>query len=172
MPVQQKKIINLLEKKNTCKKTPKEDSELGYSDFTLTLTIHLPHPQQKGIQFSPMHKNLNTRVVGEANLWRKRGVDQQDGGSGSPESTSSTTWTPSVVSSATSAPSVVPPTISTVRELDAPAANSDALIWCASSSASEALLAASISRCSFFLARASSSARPLRLLACSRGGGG
>ena len=65
------KVISLLGKKNTGKKTPKEDSELGYSDFTLTLTIHLPHPQQKGMQLSPMHKNLNTRVVSEANLWRK-----------------------------------------------------------------------------------------------------
>ena len=65
------KVISLLGKKNTGKKTPKEDSELGYSDFTLTLTIHLPHPQQKGMQLSPMHKNLNTRVVGEANLWHK-----------------------------------------------------------------------------------------------------
>ena len=63
------KVISLLG--NTGKKTPKEDSELGYSDFTLTLTIHLPHPQQKGMQLSPMHKNLNTRMVGEANLWRK-----------------------------------------------------------------------------------------------------
>ena len=41
------KVISLLEKKNTGKKTPKEDSELGYSDFTLTLTFHLPHLQQK-----------------------------------------------------------------------------------------------------------------------------
>ena len=65
------KVISLLGKKNTGKKTPKEDSELGYSDFTLTLTFHLPHPQQKNMQLSPMHKNLNTRVVGEANLWRK-----------------------------------------------------------------------------------------------------
>ena len=39
--------------------------------------------------------------------------------------------------------SVVPPAVSTVRELDAPAAICDALIWCASASASEALLAAS-----------------------------
>ena len=71
MPVQQKKVISLLGKKNTGKKTPKEDSKLGYSDFSLTLTIHLPHPQQKGMQLSPMHKNLNIRVVGEANLCRK-----------------------------------------------------------------------------------------------------
>ncbi|TMW80564.1 hypothetical protein EJD97_018336, partial [Solanum chilense] len=99
-------------------------------------------------------------------------VDQQAGGSGFPEPTSSAIWTPSVVSSATTALSVVPLSISTGQELDSPAANSDALIWCASSSASEALIAASISWCSFFRARASSSTRPLRLLACSRGGGG
>ena len=67
-----KKVISLLGKKNTDKKTPKEDSELDYSDFTLTLTLHLPHPPKKNMQFSLMHqKNLNTRVVGEANLWRK-----------------------------------------------------------------------------------------------------
>ena len=65
------KVISLLGKKNTGKKTPKEDSELGYSDFTLTLTFHLPHPQQKNMKLSPMHKNLNTRVVGEADLGRK-----------------------------------------------------------------------------------------------------
>ena len=63
-------------------------------------------------------------------------------------------------------------TISTVRDLDAPATNSDALIWCASSSASKALLAASISWRSFFRARASSSARPLHILSCYQGGGG
>ena len=99
-------------------------------------------------------------------------VDQQAGGSGSPEPTSSTIWTPLVVSSATTALSVVPPAISTVRELDAPAANSNAHIWCASYSASKALLVVSISQHSFFCARASSFARPLRLLAFSRGGGG
>ena len=65
------KVINLLGKKNTGKKTPKVDSEFDYSDITLTLTFHLPHPQQKNMQLSPMHKNLNIRVVGEANLWRK-----------------------------------------------------------------------------------------------------
>ena len=66
------KVISLLGEKNTGKKTPKEDSEFCYSNFTLTLTFHLPHPQQKDMQFSPMHKkNWNTRVVGEANLGRK-----------------------------------------------------------------------------------------------------
>ena len=45
------KVNSLLEKKNTGKKTPKEDSELGYSDFTLTLT-------QKDMQLSPMHKKI------------------------------------------------------------------------------------------------------------------
>ena len=96
-------------------------------------------------------------------------VDQQAGGSGSLEPTSSAIWTPSVVSSATTAPSVVPPAVSTVRELDAPASICYARIWCASTSTSEALLATSISRRSFFLARASSSDRPLRLLALSLG---
>ena len=41
------KVISLLGKKNTGKKTPKEDSELVYSNFTLTLTFHLPHPNKK-----------------------------------------------------------------------------------------------------------------------------
>ena len=41
------KVISLLGKKNTGKKTPKEDSELGYSDFTLALTFHLPQPPTK-----------------------------------------------------------------------------------------------------------------------------
>ncbi|TMW93335.1 hypothetical protein EJD97_011857, partial [Solanum chilense] len=57
-------------------------------------------------------------------------VDQQAGGSDSLEPTSSAIWTPSMVSSAITALSVVPPAISTVSELDAPTANSDALIWC------------------------------------------
>ena len=52
------KIISLLGKKNTGKKTPKEDLELGYSDFTLALTFHLPHHQQKDMQLSPMHKKI------------------------------------------------------------------------------------------------------------------
>ena len=51
-------IISLLGKKNTGKKTPTEDSELGYSDFTLTLTFRLPNPQQKNMQLSPMHKKI------------------------------------------------------------------------------------------------------------------
>ena len=65
------KIISLLGKKNTGKKIPKEDSELGYLDFTLALTFRLPHPQQKDMKLSQLHKNLNTRVVGEAKLGRK-----------------------------------------------------------------------------------------------------
>ena len=52
------KVISLLGEKNTGKKNPKEDSELGYSDFTLALTFHLPHSQQKEMQFSPMHKKI------------------------------------------------------------------------------------------------------------------
>ena len=47
------KVISLLGKKNTRKKTPKEDSELDYSDFTLTLTFHLPHPKQKKLAIVP-----------------------------------------------------------------------------------------------------------------------
>ena len=42
-----KKIISLLGKKNTGKKAPNEDHELGYSDFTLALTLHLPHPTKE-----------------------------------------------------------------------------------------------------------------------------
>ena len=52
------KVINLLGKKNIRKKTPKEDSELGYSDFTLELTFHLPHHQQKDMQLSLMYKKI------------------------------------------------------------------------------------------------------------------
>ena len=49
------KIISFLGEKITGKKTPKEDRELGYSDFTLAITFHLPHPQRKDMQLSPMH---------------------------------------------------------------------------------------------------------------------
>ena len=52
------KIISLLGKKNTCKKTPKEDSELGYLEFTLALTFDLPHPQKKDMQLSKMQKKI------------------------------------------------------------------------------------------------------------------
>ena len=52
------KVISLLGKKNIGKKIPKEDSELGYSDFTLALTFHLSHPQQKDLQLSSMHKKI------------------------------------------------------------------------------------------------------------------
>ena len=52
------KIVSLLGKKRIGKKTPKEDSELGYSDFTLALTFHLPHPQKKDMHLSPMHKKI------------------------------------------------------------------------------------------------------------------
>ena len=55
------KIISLLGKKNTGKKTPKEDSELGYSDFTQALTFHSLHPQQKDMQLYPMHKKIKIR---------------------------------------------------------------------------------------------------------------
>ena len=41
------KVISLLGKKNKGKKTSKEDSELGYSDFTLTLTFIYPTPTKK-----------------------------------------------------------------------------------------------------------------------------
>ena len=40
-------IISLLEEKDTGEKTPNKDTELGYSDFTLALTFHLPHPQKR-----------------------------------------------------------------------------------------------------------------------------
>ena len=47
------KVISLLGKKNTCKKTSKEDIELGYSDLTLALTFHLPHPPTKRQEIVP-----------------------------------------------------------------------------------------------------------------------
>ena len=50
------KIISLLGKKNKGKKTPKEDRELGYSELTIALAFHIPHPQQKNMQLSPIHK--------------------------------------------------------------------------------------------------------------------
>ena len=82
-------------KKNTGKKTPKEDHEFGYSDFTLALTFHLPHPQQKDMQFSLMHKK---KFKYKSGRWSKPGAqsadDQQDGGFGSPEPTTSVIWTP------------------------------------------------------------------------------
>ena len=51
-------IISLLGKKNTGKKTPKENRELGYSYITLALTFHLPHPNQKDMQVSTMQKKM------------------------------------------------------------------------------------------------------------------
>lgn len=40
----------------------KEDYELGYSDFTLSFKIHLPHSQQKKVQLPLMHKNEKLRL--------------------------------------------------------------------------------------------------------------
>ena len=42
-----RKLSSLLDKKNTGKKTQREDNELGYSDFTLPLIFNLPHPIKK-----------------------------------------------------------------------------------------------------------------------------
>ena len=53
------KVIILLGEKNTGKKTPKEDRELGYSELTIALAFHIPHPQQKNMQLSPMHKKIS-----------------------------------------------------------------------------------------------------------------
>ena len=80
--------------------------------------------------------------------------------------------TPSIVSSTMTSPSVVLLTPSATLELDAPASNSIALNWQATSSISEALLAASNSWRSFFQAWDSSSSLVRCLLARSRGGGG
>ena len=44
-----KKLISPLGKKNRGKKTPREDCELGYSDFTLTLTFYLPNPNKNNM---------------------------------------------------------------------------------------------------------------------------
>ena len=55
------KKISLLGEKNTCMKIPREDRDLGYSHFTIALTFHLPHPQQKDMQLSPMHKKIEIR---------------------------------------------------------------------------------------------------------------
>ena len=41
------KVTSLLGKKNTGEKIPKEVSELGYLDFTLALTFHVPLPPTK-----------------------------------------------------------------------------------------------------------------------------
>ena len=88
-----------MEKRNTGKKTPKEDHELGYLDFTLALTFYLIHPQQKDMQLSPMHEKLKY----DSGRWSKQGVqsadDHQVGGFNSPEPTTSIVLTPSVVSS-------------------------------------------------------------------------
>ena len=68
-----------LRKKNTRKKTPKEDCELSYSDFTLSLTFLLPYPKKN-------------RMVGEANLWRIAPKTYQHvGGSGFSKPTGSST---------------------------------------------------------------------------------
>ena len=58
MPVQLEKVITLMGKKNTGKKTLKEDSELGYSDFTLNSLSIYPTPNKKNMQLSPMHKKI------------------------------------------------------------------------------------------------------------------
>lgn len=98
-------------KKNTRKKTPREDYELGYSNFTQPLTLLLPYPQ--GFNFFAIVPNeirdKRHNVVGKANLWvivSKK--SQQAGGTIFPELTQSSTWPPSVVhTSLRRAPSLV-----------------------------------------------------------------
>lgn len=55
-----RRLNSLLQQKNTGKKPPTEDYELSYSKFTLSLTIHLPHPQQK---IGPVHTKIILKYV-------------------------------------------------------------------------------------------------------------
>ena len=116
-----------------------------------------------------MHKKLKYEI----GRWNKPGAknagNQQAGGFCSPKPTTSVVGTPSLGSLSITTLSLVPSAVSTSLELDAPTAYSTNLIWRASSSAIDPLLAASISRSYFFLAQASSSSWPIHLLACSRG---
>lgn len=43
-------------KKTRCKKTLGDDYDLGYLDFTLSVTIHSPPPQKNMVQLCQMHK--------------------------------------------------------------------------------------------------------------------
>ena len=56
-----KNNLSLGEKEHKQENTSKEDSEFGYSEFTVALTFHLPHPQKKDMQFSQMHKKIEIR---------------------------------------------------------------------------------------------------------------
>ena len=112
-------IICLLGGKNTDKKTPKEDSELGYSNFNLALTFHSPHHQQKDNQLSPMHKKLKHKSGRRSKPGAQSNDDQHVVGSDSPDPTAPVICIPSVVSSVATSLSVVPLSISTFLELDA-----------------------------------------------------
>ena len=52
------KIISLIGKKNTGKKTPKDDHELGYSDITLALTLNLPTAHKRTCNYPLCIKKL------------------------------------------------------------------------------------------------------------------
>ena len=45
------KLTSLLGKTNKGKKTPREDHELGYSNFTLALILYLPNPEKNTCNF-------------------------------------------------------------------------------------------------------------------------
>ena len=64
-----RKVKQSLGGNNACKKIVREGYELGYLDFTLSLTTHLPHPNKKNGQFPSMHNRNKNNTQGEANLW-------------------------------------------------------------------------------------------------------
>ena len=57
-----KNLSSLIGKKITCKKTPREDCELGNSDLTEALTFHLTPHQQKIRYCTLTHYKSNAQV--------------------------------------------------------------------------------------------------------------
>lgn len=85
--------------KNISKKTPRDDYELGYIKFTLSLTTHLTQSINNKVEFSPTQKkNLKCNGFGWSKLWRIVPMSyQQAGGSDFPDSATTTPGSLSVV---------------------------------------------------------------------------
>ena len=80
------RTTSLLGQKNAGKKAPKMDRELGYSDFTLTLSFNTP-PQQERMKLSPIRKKYKKQGGRWSNPKAHRAEDQQAGGFDFSEST-------------------------------------------------------------------------------------
>ena len=118
------KVISLLGKKTQARKPQKRIVNWVTQSSPYHSLYIYPTPNKNTWNCPECIKKLKYK----SGRWSKPGAqsadDQQAGGSGSPEPTTSVVWTPWIVSSSATTLSAVPPAIATSLELDAPAADS------------------------------------------------